>query len=131
MDIFKICFTAVVTVFLCVLLKRYNSEYAIACAVCGCCMLIVLASGEIYSLFSVFYSMAEKSGIDSEFITIILKITGIAYIGQFSAGLCRDAGETAIAANVELCTKVLIMAVGMPVVISLFSHLTSIMDVLP
>ena len=131
MDILKIGIAAVITAFLCVLLRRYNSEYAVCCGVCGGIILIVLASGEIYSLFSVFYDMAERSGIDSQFISIVLKITGIAYIGQFSAELCRDAGEAAIAANVELCAKVLIMVVGMPIITELFSVISSVTDVIP
>lgn len=131
MDIAKIGITAVIIAVFCVLLKRVSAEYAIICSLCGCVFFVMLASGEIYSLFSEFYSMAEESGIDSGFINIVLKITGISYIGQFSAHLCRDAGETAIASNVELCTKVIVMVVGMPVITSLFSVISSVAEALP
>lgn len=131
MDIAKIGITAVMTAVFCVLLKRVNGEYAVLCSLCGCAFFMILSSGEIYSLFTEFYSMAERCGIDSDFIGIVLKITGISYIGQISAYLCKDAGESAIAANVELCTKVIVMVVGMPVITSLINVITSIADALP
>lgn len=131
MDIFKVGILAVITAAMCVMLRRYNAEYAVICGVCGCILLTALASSEIQKLFEIFFNMAESAGINSDFIGIVLKITGISYIGQLSAELCRDAGEGAIATNVELCAKIIILAVGMPVITGLFSVITSIGGALP
>ena len=113
------------------MLKRYNAEYAVVCGICGCLVLTALASSELGVLFGDFYKLAENAGIDSDFVSIVLKITGISYIGQLAAEVCRDAGEGAVATNVELCAKVIILVVGMPVVTSLFSVIASIGDFLP
>ena len=131
MDVFKVGILAVTVAVFCVVLKRYNGEYAVLCSIGGCVIMAMLASGEIGTLFSVFYNMAEEAGIDSGFIGIVLKITGISYIGQLSSEICRDAGEGAVATNVEMCTKVIIMAVGMPVITSLMTVITSIGEILP
>ena len=61
----------------------------------------------------------------------IIKITGIAFLGQICASLCRDAGETALAANVELCANVIILVLGMPIIKSLFSLISSLAGLVP
>ena len=131
MDIFKIGILAVITALVCVVLKRYNAEYAVCCGICGCIILTALVADGIYGIFGEFYKMAENAGINSEFIGIVLKITGISYIGQLTSEICRDAGEGAVATNVELCAKVIIMVVGMPVINSLFSVIASVGESLP
>ncbi|MFR6328499.1 MAG: SpoIIIAC/SpoIIIAD family protein [Eisenbergiella sp.] len=57
----------------------------------------------------------------------MFKVTGITYLCQICAGLCRDAGYQAIAAQVELFGKVTILLAGMPVLLSLMDTITGFM----
>lgn len=52
---------------------------------------------------------------------------GITYLCEFCAGLCRDAGYQAIAAQVELFGKVTVLLAGMPVLLSLIDTITGFM----
>jgi stage III sporulation protein AD len=51
----------------------------------------------------------------------ILKAFGISVIAESAADICRDFGESAIGARVELAAKSLIMLLALPVVESLLS----------
>ncbi len=66
-------------------------------------------------LLSLFENIALKSGLNSYYFTVVLKIIGIAYIAEFGAQLCRDAGQGAIALKVEITAKVAIMLLAMPI----------------
>lgn len=44
---------------------------------------------------------------------------GIAYVGQFSAGICKDAGYSAIAGQIEIFSKLSILVLSMPVLMAL------------
>lgn len=66
-------------------------------------------------LFSLFENIALKSGLNSYYFTVVLKVIGIAYIAEFGAQLCRDAGQGAIAIKVEIAAKVAIMLLAMPI----------------
>ena len=44
---------------------------------------------------------------------------GITYIGQFSAGICKDAGYSSIAGQIELFARLAVLAVSMPVLLAL------------
>jgi len=54
-----------------------------------------------------------------QYIGLILKIIAIAYIAEFGAQICTDAGESAIASKIELAGKVLILITSMPVLYGL------------
>ena len=41
------------------------------------------------------------------------------YIGQFSSGICKDAGYGSIGAQIEIFTKLYIMVLSMPVLLAL------------
>ena len=53
----------------------------------------------------------------------MLRIVGITYLAEFAADLCRDAGFSAVAGQVELAGKLTIMAVSLPVIIGLLEAL--------
>ena len=59
----------------------------------------------------------------AEFMQPMLKVTGIAYIAQFAAELCRDAGETALAGRVELAGKTAITLMSFPIMRDVFLSL--------
>ena len=67
-----------------------------------------------------------KINLDLSFTGIILKIIAIAYVCEFSAQLCKDAGETAIATKVELAGKIMILFTSAPIMLSLLELLTDI-----
>ncbi len=71
-------------------------------------------------------SFSEISRPMAQFIKPLLKITGIAYIAQFAAELCRDAGEGAIAGRVELAGKTAIALMSFPIIKEVFLSLMKI-----
>ena len=44
---------------------------------------------------------------------------GITYIAEFSSGVCRDAGYQTIAVQIEIFSRLTILALGMPVLLAL------------
>ena len=72
-------------------------------------------------------SYAQKVNIDLVYFSTLLKIIGIAYIAEFGAEVCRDAGEGAIASKVELAGKVIIIILAVPIITSLLDLIISVM----
>jgi stage III sporulation protein AD len=62
---------------------------------------------------------AEQAGIGGGQFAIVQKVIGIAYLTQFGAQICADAGEGAIAAKIELAGKLLMMTAAAPVLTGL------------
>jgi stage III sporulation protein AD len=69
---------------------------------------------------------ASKTNIDLLYFTTILKVIAIAYITEFGAQVCKDAGESAIASKIEFGGKVLIMIMAIPILAALMDIITKL-----
>jgi stage III sporulation protein AD len=65
--------------------------------------------------------------LDDSYISILLKMLGITYVADFSAGICKDAGYQTIAGQIEIFGKLAVMVLSMPV---LYALLNTIRDFL-
>lgn len=72
-------------------------------------------------------NLTEKAGVDIFYIHTILKILGVAYLAEFAAVLCADAGEQAVAKKVEFAAKVFIAVLSLPVMTSALDVLFSLL----
>ena len=70
-------------------------------------------------LMEMLQRMKEYLPVDTTYLNTLLKMIGITYIGQFGAGLCKDAGYSSIAGQIELFSKLSILALSMPVLLAL------------
>ena len=119
MDIAKVSLFGMGGVILCFLLKGTRPEYA-SFVTMGIGLLILgLAVGKLKYLFESLESLKEILPVNSEHISVLAKMIGITYIGQFSAGICRDAGYQATGAQIELFCKLSILVLGIPVMMAL------------
>lgn len=123
MDIFKIGMIVIVGMILTVILKSYRQEFAV--------MIIIAISflfmGWILSVFAEMKTQFEALGTFYEengyFYKILFKIIGITYLCELVSGICRDAGYSSLAVQMELLGKVLVLLSGMPVITSLIKIL--------
>lgn len=62
------------------------------------------------------------TGSESYFGTL-LKIVGITYICEFSAGICKDAGFSAVAGQIEVLGKLSVMFAGLPILLAVIEQI--------
>lgn len=70
-------------------------------------------------IVDMFYELTEYIGIQETYIKIILKMIGIAYLSEFIASICKDAGQNTIAGQVDFFGRISMIAVSLPVLRSL------------
>ncbi len=61
------------------------------------------------------------AGLQEETLALAFKVTGIALISEFAAQICRDAGEGALAQKAALAGKLSILALAVPLIMTLFT----------
>ena len=116
MDILKISVLGAAGVLLGILLKDRAPEY-VSLVTMG--IGLGLAVGKISYLFQSLERLKQSLPIDGSYITTLLKMIGITYIGQFSSGICRDAGYSSTGAQIELFCRLSVMVLSMPVLLAL------------
>lgn len=105
---------AVVATVLYGLVKRYSPEYAVLVETGAIVLLLWMAYPRLCDVIDFFWAYAGSSGISSDYLKIVIKSLGIAVLTQFSADLCRDAGESALGAKVEFAGKLMIAVLAIP-----------------
>ena len=60
-----------------------------------------MISGTLSGIIDMIENIANKTNVNSTFIKILIKITGIAILTEFAVCICKDAGESAIASKVD------------------------------
>ena len=119
MEMIRVSVLGITGVLLGFLLKNTKPEYSFYLSMgIGICILI-LAVGKLQYLFASLEKIRSYLPVDSSYLTILLKMMGISYIGQFSSGICKDAGFSAIAGQIEIFGKLVIMGLSMPVLLAL------------
>ena len=93
MDIIKISLLGICGVILGFFLKETRPEYGGLVTLGIGVMILGLAVGKIQYIFEVIEKLKDSLPVDGSYVATLIKMVGITYIGQFSAGICRDAGH--------------------------------------
>ena len=120
----KFVSAALVGVILLLLIK--DKAPKISFAVSAACGVLILSSviGDISEIISFAEGFSAFSG--SEIFSLLLKATGLAYIVDFAADLCRGAGEEGNAKRLENAGKIAILALSLPMITGLFDKVKDI-----
>lgn len=116
MEIIKIVAIAIVCALLCAVLKQYKPEYAIVVQLAASVLILLLIASAMGDLINAIRELIDGSGIDTGYLTLLLKALGVAILTQLAADACRDSGETALSNKVELAGKVTILLLCLPLV---------------
>lgn len=119
MEIIKISMLGVCGVMLGFFLKNTRPEYASFISMGVGLIILGLAVGKLSYLFSALEKLKSALPLDGSCIAALVKMIGVTYIGQFSAGICKDAGFQAMGAQIELFCRLSVMALCMPVLLAL------------
>jgi len=127
-DVIKIIGIGLLALIIIVILKQYKPEFAIYVSMVAGVLILVLSIQKLTGIINLLQSLANKTYINKSFLSILLKITGIAFITEFAVSICSDAGEKAIASKIEIGSKVIIIAMSIPIITSL---LELVIEILP
>ena len=94
--IFKILAIAFLTVIATVIVKPVRSDFALVIALTGGILVLMLVLGYVGQVFSVISDIVSLSGVSSSLYTLLLKIVGVGYLVEFTAGICSDTGNSSL-----------------------------------
>ena len=126
-EIIKIVGIGLVSIILIMIVKQYRPEFAIYISLISGALILYLAVDKITNIINLLKAICEKSGVNSSFLKILLKMTGIAFLAEFGISVCKDAGESAIASKVEIGSKALIVSMSVPIIYNLLEVILRIL----
>jgi stage III sporulation protein AD len=119
--IFTIVGLAVLGVTLAVTVRSFRPELSLLIGVSTGIVVLLSVVGELTGVIDTLRTVAQQYGVDDGYLGVLLKIIGVAYLAQFGVQICRDAGESAAAAKVELAGRILILSAALPAAVAMLS----------
>lgn len=125
----KIILIAIVSGTICLYLKSINSEYFALSLIASGILLLFETISYLTTTFEFISELIELSNIDSEIIKIILKITLIGVLIEFTASLLNDFGFNSLALKITFLGKIIILSVSIPIFYSVFNIIKNLLEI--
>lgn len=128
MDILQIAAIGLITAICVLMLKENKSDIAMLVGLVGGCLILLSVVDYFVDIFSVIQIIVDKSGIPSSLFKILMKIIGIGYLTDFSAGIVEDTGMKSLSEKIILAGKLIIMVLALPIVTMLFETISGLVQ---
>jgi len=116
----KLCGIAVCAVIFILIIKQIKPELASIMTI-SAGIILLGASMVLIQPFIEFIGNTINNTAYNIYMPVLLKALGIGLTAQTVADICRDSGENAIAAKVELIGKLEIMLISLPLIESIIT----------
>lgn len=115
MSIIQMAGVGVVGTLLALQFKNGKNEYAIYTVIAVSLVLFYGMKDKLESIQETVSTISSMVNINTDYISILLKMIGITYVAEFATGICKDAGYQTIANQIEIFTKLTILTFSMPI----------------
>lgn len=118
-EIIKVGIIAILGVLVALSLKNTKPEFAVCI---GITLGMFIFGYTVRQLQDVFASLGQLQDLfegSKGYLSIIIKVIGITYLCEFSAAICKDAGFSTVADQIEVLGKISVMFAGLPILLAL------------
>ena len=129
MELFAIGICALCAVLFAALVQKTNKEYALLISLGTAAVLLLFLLERAGPVLQQVEDLAASGPLEGEAVGLMLRAVGITVVGQvvaLMAGLCKDAGESALAYTVELAARAAVLAAALPALGRLLKYLGEI-----
>ncbi len=109
-----------------VLVLKDRPEIGIVIAIAAGIIIIGFALEPISEILGAVNNISALAGVGGEYVETVFKASGVALAVTVCSAICRDAGQTAIAAKIEIAGRAAIIVVALPVINTLFSVIVQV-----
>ena len=122
----KIIAICLIGAVLTLLLEKSHPELAILLALSVCAGLLLFGLSRLGTVLSALKQLAQAGGLSSDLLQPLVKTVGIALVVKVGGGLCRDAGESALAAALEFAGTVCALLTALPLLRAVLELITEL-----
>ncbi len=122
-EMIKVGLLGVLGVLIAVQFKAQKPEYGIYIGLAIGILIFCYVLKEFEIILGQFDLIRDYLGGGERYLAILLKVIGITYICDFSSGICKDAGYSAVAQQIEVLGKLSVMFAGIPVLLAVIEQM--------
>lgn len=126
-EIIKVGLLGIVGVILAVQMKAHKPEYGIYIGFAVGILIFCYVLQQVEAVVAQLGRIQRYLGESKSYLSVLLKVIGITYICEFSAGICKDAGYGSVADQIEILGKLSVMFAGLPILFAVIEQIQSFM----
>lgn len=115
----KTALLGILTILIAMAMRQGKAEFSTFVSFTGSILIAWIAVQLLDGITGSLERLQKLISVDMEYITLLMKMIGVTYLSEFSSSICRDAGYSAVAGQIELVGKLTILTIGMPIVLAL------------
>ena len=127
-EIIKVGLLGIVGVLLAVQFKSHKPEYGMYIGFAVSILIFSYVLGQVEAVVTQLDLIQQYLGDTKSYLSILLKVIGITYICEFSAGICKDAGYGSVADQIEILGKLSVMFAGLPILFAVIEQIQTFME---
>ena len=126
-EIIKIALLGITGVLFAVQFRQQRPEYALLIGFALSVLVFSYVLGLAGSLLDEFLGLQQYLGETQGYLGILMKVVGITYLCEFSAGMCKDAGFAAVSDQIEILGKLSVLFAGLPILLAVIQQIYGIL----
>ena len=87
-DVIKIIGIGLIALILIIIIKQYRPEFAIYISLLAGAIILYISMDKIALVINLLKQICNKSGVNTNFLSILIKMTGIAFLAEFAISIC-------------------------------------------
>ena len=125
-EIIKVGMLGIVGVLLAIQFKAQKPEYSMYIGLGLGILVFCYVLQQVGAVMAQIDFIQKYLGDAQNYLSILLKVIGITYICEFSAGICKDAGFSSISDQIEILGKLSVMFAGLPILFAVIEQIQSV-----
>jgi stage III sporulation protein AD len=122
MNVIALVGLGLVAAVLSVILRQYKREFGLYIPLAAGIIILAAVIAAVRPALDTVRGLMDAAQMNNIYGQTLLKGLAVCYLTQLASDACKDAGETAIAAKVELAGKIAIVVLSLP----LFNNLVEL-----
>lgn len=127
MEIAQVVGLAIIVTVIASVLKQIKPEMAIQLTILAGVAIFLLIMDKIRLVVDLLQKLADQANVSSYYLFIVLKIIGVAYLAEFGAQICKDAGENSLATKVEIAAKIFVIILAIPIIVAIMESIMKLL----
>lgn len=123
----KVLGIVIISLIAIIILKEQSKHFALIVTICVIILVFSFSLDSVSAVFEKLRNIAEDYDYMGSYLTLLIKILGITLAAQFTADLCRDSGENALANQTEMFSKIAILVMTLPLFETMMNIVTGLL----
>ena len=126
MSITNVILLCIVVCVAILLLKNHNPSIGFVISISASVVLLILCLPKLNNVIHTLNNISAKAGIDMSLFEILIKCLGITYLTEWGINICKDAGQNALCAKIELFGRLGVVVIVLPIIEQILNNVISI-----